>query len=584
MSTGVNDAACREMLQTVVRYLSRLYPNSDCEKLARRLMTIMELDRNCQLPEPFANKWDQSNLVVITYGDTITEPGKRPLETLHKFLCKRLKGIATTVHILPFFPYSSDDGFSVIDYLKVDERLGDWDDIDAISKDFRPMVDLVINHCSAEGEWFRNYKQGKEPGKGYFIEVDPEVDLSAVVRPRSSPVLKEIETVEGTRHVWCTFSHDQVDLNFSNTEVLERFVSIIRYYLKKGIKVFRLDAIAFLWKRPGSNCINLAETHTMVRLLRTLIEYRQPEAVIITETNVPNHENLAYYGNANEAHVIYNFSLPPLLLNTMVSGDCTHLKAWMMRMPPSRNGTAYLNFLASHDGIGLRPVEGLLDDLEVDRLITTMKAFGGNVSTRQLENGEQKPYEINISLFDALQGTIDGGVDDWQIQRFLCAHAIMLALDGIPAIYIHSFLASNNDRQAVETTGQARSINRHKWEYDELESLLDDDDSHHARVYKGLKDLIEIRREQPALHPNATQFTLQLGSQVFGIWRQSLDRTQSIFALHNISTSDQVVNLADINLVSNQRWLDLISRQEISDLTAILTLRPYQAIWICSIA
>lgn len=568
------------MLQTVVRYLERLYPEKNSPKLARRLMRIMELDKHCNPPDPFTNKWDQRNIVLITYGDSVTQPGKRPLRTLRKFLRKYLDGVVTTVHILPFFPYSSDDGFSVIDYLKVNKQLGSWKDIAAIGENFRLMADLVINHCSTQSAWFSNYLQGKEPGKGYFVEAHPDDDLSAVVRPRSSPLLREVETVDGIRHVWCTFSHDQVDLNFRNPDVLRRFVSIIHFYIKQGVKVFRLDAVAFLWKRPDSNCINLRETHTMVRLLRSLIEYREPEAVVITETNVPNHENLAYFGNANEAHVIYNFSLPPLLLNTMVSGDCTHLKAWMMRMPPPRNGTAYLNFLASHDGIGLRPVEGLLDDQEVDRLIATMRAFGGHVSTRRLENGEDKPYEINISLFDAMQGTISGGLDSWQVQRFICAHAIMLALEGIPAIYIHSFLATNNDEQAVEETGHARSINRHKWDYDELAENLNDDYTHHARVYRRLRKLIEIRREQPAFHPNATQFTLQLGPQVFGIWRQSQDRMQSIFALHNISTSDQVVNLADLNLVTNQRWLDLISGEEIENLSGEISLKPYQVIWI----
>jgi sucrose phosphorylase len=549
--------------------------------LARDLMRTMELDHECKLPVPFTNKWDQANLAVITYGDSIVRPGERPLRTLRKFLVQRLEGIVSTVHILPFFPYSSDDGFSVIDYLEVDQRLGDWQDIGAISETFRPMVDLVINHCSAESAWFSNYLNDQEPGKGYFIEVEPDADVSSVVRPRSTPLLKPVQTVNGVRHVWCTFSHDQVDLNFSNPEVLRTFVSIIRHYLKHGVKVFRLDAIAFLWKRPGSNCINLRETHTLVRLLRALIEYREPDAVIITETNVPNHENLAYFGNANEAHVIYNFSLAPLLLNTMISGNCTHLKAWMMRMPPSRNGTAYLNFLASHDGIGLRPVEGLLEDDEREQLIHAMRGFGGRVSWRLTENGEEVPYEINISMFDAMQGTITGGRDEWQVQRFLCAHAIILALEGIPAIYIHSFLATGNDVQAVERTGQLRSINRHKWDADQLDARLDDD-SPHARVYRGLCALIRIRREQKALHPNATQFTLQLGPQVFGIWRQSQDRLQNIFALHNISSVEQVVSLADLNLVINQEWVNLVENQVLADTKMELILRPYQVVWICN--
>jgi sucrose phosphorylase len=391
-----------------------------------------------------------------------------------------------------------------------------------------------------------------------------------------------VETAEGTQHVWCTFSHDQVDLNFKNPEVLKQFVSIIRQYLDNGVRIFRLDAVAFLWKEIGTNCLNLEQTHEVVRLLRSLIEQARPDAIIITETNIPNRENLAYFGNANEAHCIYNFSLPPLLVNTLVTGSCDHLKQWMMSMPPARNGTAYFNFIASHDGIGLRPAEGLLDEQEIDSLVSTMQQFGGLISWRNAENGTRKPYEINISLFDALQGTKDGA-DENGLQRFLCAHAIMLALEGIPGIYIHSLVGTRNDYQRAENSGHNRAINRHQWDYKALQSELNDETSTHHQVYHRLKSLFNIRSNQSAFHPNATQFTLHLGSQLFGFWRQSMDREQSIFCVSNISNQMQTLEMSDLNLIDTEDWFDLISGDTFGEKHQIIELAPYQTVWITNL-
>lgn len=516
---------------------------------------------------------------MITYGDSVIEENERPLVTLNRFLHKYCKNTINNVHILPFFPYSSDDGFSVIDYSSVNESLGTWDDIEAIAKDYGLMTDLVINHCSARSIWFDNFIKGEGTGKDFFFTSDPSNDLSMVTRPRVSPLLRETPTANGIQHVWCTFSHDQVDFDFRNPNVLLTFVEIIKLYIDKGAKLFRLDAVAFLWKIVGTTSINLPETHEVIRLLRTLIEHVDPSIIIITETNIPNRENLTYFGNANEAHAIYNFSLPPLLVNTLVSGNCTYLKSWMMSMPPAQNGTAYFNFIASHDGIGLRPAEGLLSDEEISDLVHAMQNFGGKISWRASEHGQQKPYEINITLFDALQGTVKGP-DKFQTDRFICAHAIMLGMEGIPGIYIHSLLGTSNDYEKVANTGQNRSINRRRWDLRELEALLDSPYSQHHKVLTRVSQLIRIRKAQPAFHPNATQFTLQLGEKIFGYWRQSLDRKQSIFCISNISDEPQSILLSDINLIGTDNWIDLVTRDEVSIEQGFVELAPYQVMWI----
>jgi len=569
-----------ELNRRVTEHLRFIYPDNRNEELTEALIAEMSLGRNLQIADPYQNNWDESDSILITYGNSVIKEGELPLHTLHRFLNKHLAETITGVHILPFFPFSSDDGFSVMDFLQVNPSLGDWEDIEAIGKDYRLMSDLVINHMSSRSRWFDNFKKRIDPGKDYFAEGDPQDDYSQVVRPRNSPLLTSVETADGERHVWCTFSADQVDLNFKNPKVLLEFVRIIRKYLNHGVAIFRLDAVAFLWKEAGTPCIHLQQTHEIIKLLRTLIEHYFPEVILICECNVPNRENLTYFGNANEAHIIYNFSLPPLLLYTLLSGDCRHLKTWMMSMPPAQSGTSYLNFIASHDGIGLRPLDGLLDEGERDRLVDTVQKFGGKVTFRKAREGHDKPYELNVALFDALKGTIQSGEDEHAYARFICAHAIMLGLEGIPGIYIQSLFGSRNDYSRLEHTGRNRSINRNIWQEEILEAELQNNNSMHGKVFKELNRLLSIRKRQQAFHPNATQFTLHLGEKVFAFWRQSIDRSQSIFSLSNVSATRQTLSLADINLISTDAWRDLIGEAPVSDLGGQLELAPYQTMWI----
>ena len=444
------------------------------------------------------------------------------------------------------------------------------------------MADLVINHASSQSKWFQNFISRKDPGKDYFKETSPDEDLSMVVRPRSTPLRTEVETVDGKRWVWCTFGPDQVDLDFGNPEVLLEFVEIIRFYLANGIRVLRLDAVAFLWKEPGTSSLHDQRTHEIIKLLRTLIDFYDPSVMIITETNVPNRDNLTYFGNSNEAHAIYNFSLPPLMVHTLLTGDCRHLKTWMMSMPPARGGTTYFNFLASHDGIGMRPADGLLSEAEKTRLLETLQSFGGRISLRTGPDGAAKPYEANISLIDALAGTEEGR-DEFQVERFVCAHAIMLALEGIPGIYIHSMLGTPNDYEGLARTGRFRSINRRVWERDELEKLLADADSLQSRVLSRMSHLIRLRRGQKAFHPNSIQFTMNLGLQTFGIWRQSTDRRQDVFSISNITHEPQSLDLTNVNLSSTEKWRDLISGERVEEGQVTLDLEPYQTVWLTNL-
>ncbi|MGJ8654549.1 MAG: alpha-amylase family glycosyl hydrolase [Opitutaceae bacterium] len=566
--------------QRIALHVNEIYGEEDADEITDELIEAAGIVETSNQIANGTSKWDQSDVMMITYGDSIKKEGRPALRELNNFMVRNLKDTMSGVHILPFNPYSSDDGFSVIDYTAVNAELGSWEDITELTAEFDVMADLVINHCSRESQWFKNYIKNQAPGRGYFIDGMDYEDLSQVVRPRSTPLLTEVKCVDGVKQVWCTFGEDQVDLNYRNPDVLLEIVRIIRQYVEQGIRYFRLDAIAFLWKESGTSCVHLNQTHELIKLLRLVIENLEPTAVIITETNVPNRENLSYFGNDNEAHLIYNFSLPPLLLHAILNGDCQHLKTWMMSMPPARRGRAYLNFIASHDGIGLRPAEGLLSEDELEGLIENIRSSGGEISMRRTPEGDLKPYEANISLYSAMTKPIDGEEDGLQTARFLCAHKIMLALEGLPAVYIHSMLGTENNREGMVHTGRARTINRYQWDAGDLDAALGDDTRHHKAVFAEMKRLIQIRRKQEAFHPNATQYTLHFSDQVFAFWRESLNRDQSIFALHNVSAEAQTIPLVELNLIATESWSDLLSGKSYNDLQGVIELEPYGCVWI----
>ena len=559
--------------------LGKIYQEQQTvDRLVEQIFFLLQAHFSDSVTENL-NKWSQNEILMITYGNSICAPDDKPLVTLRRFL-EYLQDTITGVHILPFCPYSSDDGFAVIDYLQVNPELGDWQDVEAIAAKFDLMADLVLNHISSESKWFKQFKQGIKPGCDYFIEAEPQADLSAVVRPRNTPLLVKVNTAQGEKRVWATFSPDQVDLNYANPDVLIEVLKIILVYIQKGAKYIRLDAVGFLWKSIGTPCIHLPQTHALIKLFREITQFLNPDVALITETNVPNLENLSYFGNRDETHLIYNFSLPPLIVNALLQGKSEHLKTWMMSMPPAPFGCAYCNFTASHDGIGLRPTEGLLSKDEYETLLKMMQQFGGQISMRKMPDGTESPYEINISFFDAMKGTAKGE-DEWQIERFLGSQTIMMALEGIPAFYIHSFLATPNNYAGVAATGRNRSINRHKWNYQELVAKLNDSNSNQAIVIKELSRRIQIRRCQPAFHPNATQYTLHpMNRSLFAFWRQSIYREQSIFCINNLSDRTQELQLSDINLICIDPWRDLLSGQIIEDISARFILQPYQCAWI----
>jgi sucrose phosphorylase len=576
--------------ERIRQLLTAIYGREAGDTLFPRLLEVVERyaarSTPGARPAHASSELSHKDAILITYGDQFQEEGKAPLRSLAEFCLERLDGLVSGVHILPFYPSSSDDGFAVIDYRAVDPALGSWEDIHRLGDDFKMMFDAVINHVSSQSRWFQGFLSGEPRYQDYFIIVEGKPDLSQVVRPRALPLLTGFDTAAGTRQVWTTFSADQVDLNYHNPQVLLEIINTLLFYVAQGADFIRLDAIAYLWKEIGTACIHLEKTHQVVRLFRAILDCTAPQVYLISETNVPHHDNLSYFGDGkDEAQLVYNFALPPLVLHTFRIGSARALTEWAasLALPPGR--ATFFNFLASHDGIGINPARGLLSDAEIQALVDQVIANGGLVPYKDNPNGRPTPYELNINYFDALSQPDGREPGHLQVRRFLAAQAILLALVGVPGIYVHSLFGSRNWTTGVALTGRNRSINRQKFDRATLEQELSNPDSLCSQVFAGFSRLLAARASAPAFHPYGQQRPLDCGDGVFGLWRASPDGGSQAICLHNVSGQGQAVSLDHSPLIrpAEFTWKALLAEEPLPVNGKLnLHLKPYQVVWLAN--
>lgn len=511
--------------------------------------------------------WSVDDVWLITYADQFVADGEAPLRTLARIYDRRLAAHLNGMHILPFYPWTSDDGFSVSDYEAVDPRYGSWDDVMRITGRCRTMFDAVINHMSAQGEWFQSFLAGDPDYAGFFATADPGDDLSSVVRPRTHPLLTAFDAAAGTEWVWTTFSADQVDLDYGNPKVMLRVLGVLLDYARRGAVAIRLDAIGFLWKELGTSCLHLPETHAMIQLFRACLDDTYPAVQIITETNVPHAENVSYFGDGaiREAQAVYQFPLPPLVLHSLATGDASLLTQWAATIgEPLGPGRTYFNFLSSHDGVGLRPLEGFVDDAGLARLLDLTTEAGGEVSYRSLPDGSQRPYELNSTWFDLMAAGHDA---DAAIARHLASHAIAFALPGLVGLYVHSLFGTGNDREGFALTGRNRTLNRRKFGLRELEEELADPASTTRRVFDGMTRLIAVRRSSDAFSPEAPYRMLDEGPGVFAIERRAGTERARVYV-------DVTGGGATISL--DEPWRDL----ETGEAVTAVDVAPFTSRWL----
>jgi glucosylglycerate phosphorylase len=579
----------------IQQQLKFLYGNQPGEKVWKRLQSRLQEFKNDSIQRMGQSGSNPSELtekdaILITYGDQISQTGKSPLQTLANFLNSRIGDAVSGIHVLPFFPYSSDDGFSVIDYRQVDPKLGNWEDLARLSQNYRLMIDGVINHISRRSDWFQSFLKDLPPYWDFFITVDPNTDLSGVVRPRALPLLTAVKTADGKKWVWTTFSEDQIDLNYSNPMVLLAVLDVLLFYVSQGANIIRLDAIAYIWKELGTPCIHMPQAHAVVKLIRAVLDAVAPGVLLITETNVPHQENISYFGEiipgtnrTDEAQMVYQFSLAPLILHTFRTGSAAVISNWAKQLKTPSPACTFFNFIASHDGIGVRPAEGILSPDEIDALVSQTLNHGGEVSYKTNSDGSKSAYELNITLYDALNDPAKVDLER-DARRFLASQVIMLSIAGVPGIYFHSLIGARNCFSCYQQTGRARSINREKLALEELHHQLNNPGSHTRMVFEGYLHLLNQRRQCAAFHPQARQELLEIDRCIFSLVRISQDESERVLCLVNVTTEAVEVSLRPEELASgsSEKWMDLIGKQvyQLEEGRFSLKLEPYQSMWL----
>ena len=537
-------------------------------------------------------RFSEKDMVMITYGDLLRGEKHSPLASLAYFLNRPLKEIINTIHILPFFPYSSDRGFSVTDFKSVDPKLGTWQDINEIGKEFKLLFDGVFNHASAESEGFQEFLNGHPRFKDVVISYPSPDALTPeqrrlIRRPRTSDILTKFYSVNGPQYVWTTFSPDQIDLNYKNPQVLIAVISVLLLYVRHGADIIRLDAITYLWEELGTECASLEQTHEIIKLMRDVLDVTAPEVVLLTETNVPHDENVSYFGNGNdEAQMVYNFALPPLVLHTFYTEDATALSQWADNLEYPSKTTTFFNILDSHDGVGLPGVKNILSKEEIEAMIKKAteehKAF---VSYKTGEDGNEEPYEINTTWFGVLNSEDSGEELAFQVKRFVASRCIALILRGVPAMYFHGMIGTGNDPAVVKKTGQNRDINRTVIDEKDLDEALGDPLSKLSLIRSQFRDIALIRGHEKAFHPNGEQKVLIISPSVFSVLRISPEGDERILTLVNVTerTCDLKINTSQLGTEEN-RWYELINKKEhVSDTQGLsFTLQPYDVLWLKS--
>jgi len=553
----------KKLKEKLKKHFEFIYPDKDANKIISK---VEKLANKYETKQTGSSWISEKDAMLITYGDSIVEEGKPGLETLNEFLTKYVNDAISAVHILPMFPYTSDDGFSVVDYKKINPDLGEWKDVENLSKNYKLMFDAVVNHISKSSDWFQKYLKQEKPYDEYFLTCDPNADYSKVTRPRALPLLTKFETAKGEKYVWTTFSEDQIDLNFKSVDVYLEVLDVLLTYASRGARFIRLDAIGFLWKELGTTCMHHPKTHEIIKSYRAILDEYMPGTLIITETNVPHEENISYFGNGDdEAQLVYQFPLPPLTMFSILTGNAEKLSKWADSLDEPKQGTTYFNFLSSHDGIGVRPVEGILNEEEKKVLLDNTLKNGGVISYKNNSDGSKSPYELNINYQDALASPDES--DEIRINKFLAAETILLSMQGLPGIYVHSLIGSRNDYYGKETSGIPRRINREKININYLEKELNNS-TNRKKIFDEILRRLKIRGEHKEFAPDSKQKILSLDKRVFALER--ISKNKKITVLVNVSSDE-------VQLDIENKGLDIISEIYVDKK---VNLNPLQCMWI----
>ena len=610
-----------EQRQQLLVRLTFLYGETAAAQHMPELERLLKVHDAHKTPEKKAengrfdptHRFTYQDIALITYGDILISDSTSPLATLANFLecTPGLRGVFNILHILPFFPYSSDRGFSITDFRTVDPQLGSWTDIESLGERYRLMFDGVFNHASSESMPFQEMLNGNPDYQNFATTYRSPDELTSeqraiIVRPRTSDILTQYQSIDGPIWVWTTFSPDQIDLNFTNPKVLLEVIDTLLLYVRRGADIIRLDAVTYLWEEPGTPCANLDQTHEVIRLFRDVLNIAAPQVALTTETNIPHEENITYFGSGyDEAQMVYNFALPPLVLYTFYREDARELSKWVHPLKYPSDATTFFNILDTHDGIGLLGVKNILSEQQISFIIRYAREHGALISYRTAEGGIEEPYEINSTWFSALNLDSEDEDLELQIKRMVASRSISLVLRGVPGIYLHGLVGTRNNIETVLKTKVKRDINRAVIHAADLKQELKNSESRVSQMITQLSRLLDVRVSNKAFHPNGEQKVLQLDPSIFALLRISPDCEQHILTLTNVTprscqvtipvhklgvTGIYTEDIADepepgkpfCAIPQDNYWYDLMGRRgwRIVENTLDVTLAAYDVAWL----
>ncbi len=429
---------------------------------------------------------------LITYADRLGGD----FSGLRSLLGNEFRNLFSGVHVLPFFDPidGADAGFDPKDHTCVDPQLGDWNDVAELAQDYSVMADLIVNHVSADSLQFADVRRHGKASRNWdlflrktdiFPANDPDfavsAEISRIYRPRPSPPFTPIKLDDGSEYdFWTTFSERQLDINVESAAGQAYLTSILEKFAQAGVREIRLDAAGYAIKRRGTPCFMLPETFEFIRSVSEKARALGMEALVEIHSYYQTQKAIA-----SQVGRVYDFALPPLVLHTLYRNNADAIRKWLEIAP--RNCVTVLD---THDGIGIMDVarqgdlEGLLADIEIDKLVETIHAKTDGSSRRASGHAASNLdiYQVNSTYYDAL-GRCDCD--------YLIARAIQFFAPGTPQLYYVGLLAGMNDLDLVEQTGVGRDINRHHFTPDEISTAL------RRPVVTKLLQLIRLRNEEP---------------------------------------------------------------------------------------
>jgi len=435
----------------------------------------------------------QNKVQLITYPDSLGGN----LSELYSILDDYFKGSFSGIHILPPFPSTGDRGFAPRTYFEIDSVFGDWSDMQKIAQKYDVILDVMINHISRHSQQFLDFqKYGRESRiADMFITLEkiwpdrnpPKADLEKIFLRRPEHCFEDvkIESTGQVERVWATFGKrdwtEQIDLDV-NAEITRKFITEIMAFMhQKGIKMLRLDAIAFVTKKAGTNCFFVEpEIYDFLDWIHAVADQHQIQLLPEVHAHYALQKRLSEHGNW-----VYNFVLPSLILHTIINHDSEILQSYLQTCPKNQ-----FTMLDCHDGIPVHPdIEDVLSVSDASRVVEHCLKNGANVSKiyspQHRREGSFDAHQINCTYYSALNENDDA---------YIMARAIQFFTPGIPQVYYVGLLAGKNDLQAVEKSGEMRAINRHNYSRQEIEGAS------RQEVVQRLLKLIEFRNSHPAFN------------------------------------------------------------------------------------